>query len=795
MRQLRSPPLPLQLELDLRVSDEEPEEAASSRAAGRRRNLAVLVVVGLIDLTANAFAVVPLHVGTFGALPGLFLLIIGPAWLVQPALRDRLDPILRYALGPALAVAGVMVSGLVVDAVLPLLGDPRPLSTMPLLVASDVGTVVLAVAGFLLSRREGRPYVLWAPAPGPGRGLATSAALTVSLAGVALAAAGSTRLNNGLGDRVALAALVVVCATAGYVLFAEARLSDFEVGVLLFAMAASLLLLIAMRGWFVTGPDSQGEYAVYHAVAQAGRWTPRSVNSAYNACLSVTILPQVLSSVSGISGVYVWKTVIPLLFALTPVFVFVAARHVVSRRPAVLAAIIFLTFPTFVYSLAFAARQEVAFVFVGAASALAASQKGRTRDVLHGICLAGVLLSHYSTSYYLFTSAALAWGALHVLRWRRRRTVDLSTPRPGRPTAAAGSIRLLGWRTLACFGVGIVLWNGALNGITGHAETVVAGAAAQFVGHGSRPTPVPFVAGQGVKVTGSLPLAEYAAAEESHVPRLDVQRGYFAQKALQTYAVSPAAVLDAPLTAAGRALARLGLPPGAFNGLIRSVIKHVLETFAVLGTGLFLWRARRRMSPYAVLAAANLVVVGATLVLPTLSAAYGAARAFQQALFVLAPCISIVLYEGLRRFRVPRPTVVAGVVSVAAVTSLSGLLPQLTGGYIAQLDLDNTGVYYANYYTTPQELAVASWLDDQGVTPVQMNRYMATRLSTRLTMPILNDDFPDVVRVNSFLVVGSSTLATGAAPATGTLFYTYPFQFVTQAKSRIYASSGAQVYK
>ncbi len=63
-----------------------------------------------------------------------------------------------------------------------------------------------------------------------------------------------------------------------------------------------------------------------------------------------------------------------------------------------------------------------------------------------------------------------------------------------------------------------------------------------------------------------------------------------------------------------------------------------------------------------------------------------------------------------------------------AIVSLTGLLPQLTGGYTAQLDLNNQGVFYAEYYTTGPEVLAADWLNARRLQPVQDNRYLTDQL-------------------------------------------------------------------
>ena len=61
----------------------------------------------------------------------------------------------------------------------------------------------------------------------------------------------------------------------------------------------------------------------------------------------------------------------------------------------------------------------------------------------------------------------------------------------------------------------------------------------------------------------------------------------------------------------------------------------------------------------------------------------------------------------------------AGSVALVFMVSTIGIMPQVLGGYDAQLNLNNSGVYYNVYYLHPQEVAAIDWLGGQpGTLPV-----------------------------------------------------------------------------
>jgi uncharacterized membrane protein len=770
---------------------------------GRRYNVAPLAAIVVIDIVANLRPVAGLHTGTVGLLSGIFLCLLSPTLLLRPVLADAVPSPVRLVVAGAAAVLALMVFGLVINVLLPPLGDPRPLSPVPATLCEDLVTLACGAlfVGYGHRRQKRRQQTVRIVTPGFWRGHPSLFAWLLCLTSLAvlLSVCGSIRLNNGASDLVALISMGLVTVLLGLLIVRGHRLTDAEIALVLWGLSAAILLLTALRGWFVTGPDAQGEYAAFQAVARAAHWHPTSVLSAYNACLSITIFPQMLHVVSGLSGVFVTKTIIPVAFATTPVLVFSVARSFTSRRVAIASAAVFMTFPTFVYSMPYAARQEMGFFYVGVALALSRLPPTKTRTALLYASLGGMLLSHYSTSYLFVGTIAVGYGAhlamriMAAHRHRRPRSVDVRDG--GAPSPPPVHTNPFGLRVLASLVIGIAIWNGAINGIAGHLTDVVSGAATGSGGQFASKVDDPALASKGVRVSGSQPLVAYGALEEAEASLGPQRTGVYPQTELHSYTVTQASIVNLPLTAIGRLLARAGLSPSRANAGIRNILKRALELFGIAGVLLFLLRYRDARGDFGAFALGSLVAVGTVFAVPAFSQNYGSARAFQQALFGLAPCVALAARDLVRVLRRPAATYALGAASIISISSLTGFLPQLTGGYVAQLDLSNTGVYYAEYYTTPEELAAARWLNASDTDPDQMDRYLADQLATVLIRPVINDDFPNGVRVRASLLLGGAPTQSDVEAAYGQLFYTYPFSFLATHKSLVYASSGAQVYR
>jgi len=147
----------------------------------------------------------------------------------------------------------------------------------------------------------------------------------------------------------------------------------------------------------------------------------------------------------------------------------------------------------------------------------------------------------------------------------------------------------------------------------------------------------------------------------------------------------------------------------------------------------------------------------------------------------------------------------AAAVCLGIFVSTTGLLPQVLGGYPAQLSLNNSGQYYSNYYMGPQEVAGVHWLSGQsGVLPsgVQAthfsNRFLFTTASAVTGQQFIEDAFPPLLRQHAWVILDYSILHTGLATASydGDLIpYRYPTGILRANKNLIYNNGAMEIYR
>jgi hypothetical protein len=462
--------------------------------------------------------------------------------------------------------------------------------------------------------------------------------------------------------------------------------------------------------------------------------------------------------------------------------------------------------------MAFLNRQEIAFLFVCAAilSITNADWSLRRRRLVFFGASLGVELSHYSTMYFFLGILVIGWSAQLIGRmnfrlWRRVHKGESAR----RPTWGI-MVRTVGIGSIFVVAAIAFTWGQLATQTAGSAFTDASSAVSGLIGSGSstRSTDVSYGLVPGATAGPQTVLNDYR--HESLKVNAHSASGTYVPAALAARYATPvvASLPSLPLTRAGRLLASLGVPVAALNGIIRIAAAKGEQLFA--GLGLITFIVARRLKQHVgremfYLCIGGIAMVAVLTVLPNLSVDYGVLRAFQEALILIAPVLvagSITVFSPLRDIWALR---LAAAVCLGIFISTTGLLPQLLGGYPAQLTVNNSGSYYDDYYMHPQEVAAVSWLGSQpevisdGVqASFDPNRYAFTAESDVNGVQNVMDIYPPLVRRASWVIVGYWTMHTGRATASydGDLVdYIYPLNFLKTSKDLVFNNGGSEIYK
>jgi uncharacterized membrane protein len=767
------------------------------RLGGRAIGLYATVAAGIVGLFQD------------GSWPGVLVTVCG-LWLVFGAplvfclglcrrLVTGLDSALLLSVGLALTADFVMLLG--INYLPQLFGDQRPLTQVPIATGFLAGDLLL---GALAPQCEPLPELRELRGRLPA-GMAPTALL--GALGLVLSVAGATRLNNGFGPGVSMAAYALVAALLVLLIAKREKygVATLEVGIL--AAAAALLLLTSLRGWLITGHDIQTEYEYFRLNLGGERWEVSLYPSAYDACLSITLLPIALVHLTSISAVGVFKIVIPVMFALCPVALFRATLNAAPRLVALLAAIFFISFPTYLTDMPYLGRQEVAFVLLGSALVVATDQgvRLRARRVVFTVLLAGIVLAHYSTSYVLIIVLLAATAA--DLLWR----LGVRLRRRGRRALATPAFLSLWIAPLAV--VFALAWAGPVTHTGAQLSTTINAALAEIRGTGdevgSGAASSSLLGGR--QISDTQRLADYNAATVTATAQARAEGVFLPLSTVDEYQTPVIPLANMTLTGIGKRLAGLRVPVASANAAIRSAIADGLQVLIVIGLLVTALAGRRRAfrpgRDQILLALGALFMLVLLTAVPEFSVAYGLLRAFEQGILFFGPFMAaglIWLLSWLRKAMIPGVCAVAGFMLV----DLSGVLPQLTGGYPAQLALNNAGQYYDLYYPTEPEYQAAVWLEQQvapdgptswnGEATAEAETFTYSEIQSIYTGPVVADISPTVVSPTDFVFLGPETVNDDQASVIyrgAIVAYKYPMGLLTTTKDEVYSGDGVEIFR
>lgn len=650
--------------------------------------LSTLATLGIFD----ALYALTSRANFLECLVGLPLTLFLPGLLALYAFGISKFTAKSFLLSVSISVLGVMLAGLACNYIPEAFGSKMPLNSAAILTSFNV--LILLVCGLVLSKAKRLDaYEI----PRPGLKKLDVGVLSATTLLVLLGVGGTFRLNNGGSNIVLLWVLFGFALLVITMLMIYAKLKKFTVLAVLFGVGLSVLLMTSLRSWNITGHDIKTEYLVFTLTNNTGKWNIANFRDAYNACLSITILPVVLSKLFHTSGVYVFKFIFQVLFACTPLIIFELVSKYTKSILAFLAAFIYISYPTFTTDSAMLTRQETAFLFFGTIILIWFSHgeewlKRKWRGLVLALSL-GVIFSHYSTTYmyvillvfaYIFTRFAM------VLRKENHSLGEF---------IISGRFVVIIFLTAFC-------WYAQTTNVSNNLTSVVRNSLQslpQLLQQDNRDSNVSNIL-IGVSVNPTEQLANYVNQTKAESSQDDTS--IIGGLGFGNDIMSPSSLAQ-----------KLHL--GGFSSLIDSLYYTLLPRMyqLLVGVGLvvllFYKKARRSFAApteILILGVAGVIVLALEVILPNISLDYGLMRAFQQCLFFLIiPFMAMFILIGKR----VRPTLTVPVVGVFAVLLFaiySGLAPQLLGGTTAPLTLNNSGPYYGEYYVYGSDVQAFAWV-------------------------------------------------------------------------------------
>ncbi len=750
---------------------------------------------------------------------GFPALVILPGFLTLKVFRvEKLDFWGFLGLSAGLSLFELMLVGLLGNTFLPFFGVTSPLSKSTLLV--ELSYPIIALILILWFRSEEiklkvRKYLIFDQ-------LRDFILAFAPIIFVVMSIFGAIRLNNGGDGIITLVMLIGIAGYSAVLVYYSKKVGDDNViPVALFFIALALLLMTSLRGWYITGHDVQREYRVFELTKNNDIWSIQTFRDAYNACMSITVLPTIFYRLLKFSDQFVYKFFFQVIFAIVPGIIFITIKRYANSWLAFLSVLYFIAFPTFFQDMPMLNRQEIAFVFLSLMAYAIFEQKLKlnARRILMTILGLGMVLSHYSTTYTFIAIILFLLIARPMFLWLSRRLKKRRIFSDSSLALVYGSSTKLAKQVTVWMVVILMLasflWSSVLTDTSNNSISRVILETIKVMQKNTKEDAksgdVLYSLFSWKKLDPDATLREYN--EKVILPERLASEGdiYYSDAAYEKYPIRSMDDEIMPLTQVGKTFADMGLDVPAFNYAVRQGSAKLLQVLVLIGFGFVLFRKKfiRKVLDvdFVMLAGGSLVLVLSQIVLPVLSVEYGILRAFQQGLFFLGIFVVVGSLVLVSKFKHVVQVSFASFLAIVFFLSSTGVFTQILGGYGAQLHLNNEGAYYDMYYLHEAEIAGINWFsnnikidseESEFQSELQSDRYVSFKSETILNKIALNDIYPALVKKSSYVFLGF----TNTNKKSATIFYNgnnitygYPVQFLDDNKNLIYSNGGALIYR
>jgi len=679
-----------------------------------------------------------------------------------------------------------MVSGLIANQIFHTL-TPHPLSVLPLLATWDVVMLCILWLGMYTNRDEATiPTLGWRTVSWKTYTMIIAASLAPLLAGLA-----TFRVNNGGGAGFSQVVLLLLAGILVFGVIARKHLRDGTLMWAVFCIGLAVLLMTSLRGWDIIGHDIEREFRVFSLTHDRQHWDIAADRGPYNACLSITILPEVISRLINVSGLVVFKGILQVIFAVCGCVVFTIVRRYASRLGAFVGAALFICYPTFINDSAMLTRQGVAYVFFALALlVLVRRQKSEQWKLIFLLCSMGSVLSHYSTAYmYVGLFAAATVIKFLVTRWREWRE-NTSLKHTYQSVLSPRFAVIVFLMTFAWY-TQITVTSG---GLTDTLKSSIANIPKVFSGDN-----------KSSDTSTALLFASPRTSADLYSSYLTTSVKGGKLPDAKTFAeYIPVLTNDTlPLTPIGKKAKSVGISPSLVTSLRQNYAK-VLQLLAVLGvlytTIRWLRKSTRSLDTDLIcLNFAGVVLLALMVILPVLSVNYGILRAFQQALIFLLLPIVLLLARFVRNKKAIVRTRLVIVSAPLLFLLFTGFFAQVLGGSSPTFNLNNQGLYYGLYYTDATDQQSFTWMKQnlrkgEDVHAANFNRAAMYDPEYPFNQPGI---LPTQVGPDSYVYLDHAQLVSHKLYIyyqSSPLIMTFPMEYYEQTKDRIYSTPSTGVY-
>ncbi len=360
--------------------------------------LATFGIIGMNELGIKLFFLKQIVVFIYLVfIPGV--LIIGNLKLLS---KLSFVEMVLYAVG--LSNSFLMIVGLIINDIYPIFGISKPISEPPLIITIGVCNLILWVS--YLIRGEmfikhfkinlGEPYLFLLLLP------------FFSIFGACFL----TYYNNNIILLFMFAIISIIP------ILAVLKLPEDFYPVVLWVISISLLFQTSLVSTAVpNGGDATTEYYFSKLVLHNGIWKP-SIPHNSNSMLRIVILHPVFSILLGMSLIWEYKIIHPLIFSLTPVALYLLYRKQTNSKIAFLGSCLFMFIFPFFTTLAMNTRTGMAIFYLVLIMLLIVNNNisKNIKIILYILFSFSLITSHYGTGWLFMLALPIIYILILIFK-------------------------------------------------------------------------------------------------------------------------------------------------------------------------------------------------------------------------------------------------------------------------------------------------------------------------------------------------------------------------------------------
>lgn len=310
----------------------------------------------------------------------------------------------------ALSIAFIYFTGLFANFVLPLLDISKPISLLPI-------TAILIIFTFILGLLAYKRDKGFSPLPGNLSIKDIPLSFYLLLLLLPLLTVLGTQLVNAYQNNIVLLFLLgLIACIVGLVSFRQLPEEAYSLTIIMISI--SLLFFVSLISPQLWIHDIHRQYYFEHIVLNYGYWES-SIRDNYNTCLSLVMLCPIYSLITGMSDVWVFKIILPLITSLMPAALFMTFSYQIEIKKAFLATFFFIAVPGGLIGWECSPGREAPaklFIILLVLLMIDKQLDNFKKTVLSIIFSISLILTHYSSAYIYMAFLGIGWLLLQLIK-------------------------------------------------------------------------------------------------------------------------------------------------------------------------------------------------------------------------------------------------------------------------------------------------------------------------------------------------------------------------------------------